>query len=327
MLKIKNSIPYIISILLPLFFLIPVQLMLDKPMILAERFVEYGGWIEIFVLEIYCFFLTKLMIKPSNIIKWRTRYWLFFSIIFFTQFILGLFVNQQFLMTGKLHLPIPALIIAGPLFRGSGFFMIILLLSTILLAGPAWCSHLCYIGAWDNWAAKKQKQIKFISRKNTIITRYIVVFLVVIVTLILRFLNLNFNIAITIAIAFGILGIVSMIFISRRKGYMFHCTTYCPIGGIVVFLGKIFPIRVRINTSTCTLCNKCSNDCKYEALNVEDIKKGKAAWNCTLCGDCLNSCKHNSIRFSFFGKQANFWEIYIALIISLHTVFIALARL
>ena len=80
-----------------------------------------------------------------------------FSIIFFSQLILGVVGLEKLLMTGKLHLPVPALIAAGPLFRGTGFFMAILFTFSVLLVGPAWCSWLCYIGAWDNYAAKFKK--------------------------------------------------------------------------------------------------------------------------------------------------------------------------
>ena len=46
--------------------------------------------------------------------------WLIFSIIFFTQLILGVAGVDKLLMTGKLHLPVPALIAAGPLYRAGG---------------------------------------------------------------------------------------------------------------------------------------------------------------------------------------------------------------
>lgn len=65
--------------------------------------------------------------------KWRTRARLLFSIVFFGQ-LLGILVNPVFLMTGKQHLPVPAIILAGPLYRLEGLFMPILFLSTLLLA-------------------------------------------------------------------------------------------------------------------------------------------------------------------------------------------------
>jgi polyferredoxin len=267
------------------------------------------------------------MLKFKKIITWRTRYWLLFSSIFFLQFLLGLLVNDKFLMTGKLHLPIPALIIAGPIYRGGGFFMLILLLSTILFVGPAWCSHLCYIGAWDNLAAKIKKEPKMLKRKTTLKIRYSMILFVTLAAFLLNVLGQSGLVAFIVATAFGSIGIGVMIFLSRKFGYMVHCTTFCPIGGLVVFLAKYFPVRVKIDTNSCTLCNKCTMDCKYDALRITDVKNGKAGWNCTLCGDCLNSCNFNSIRFSFFGREKNIWEIYIAVVVGIHAVFIALARL
>jgi len=326
--KFRKIAPYIICISVPLLFLIPVQIILtEKPMILAERFFKNGGWVEIFFLTVYSILLTRIMLNLKNIIKWRTRYWLLFSIIFFTQFVLGIFVNEKFLMTGELHLPVPALIIAGPVFRSGGFFMLTLLFSTILLAGPTWCSHLCYIGAWDNIAAKSRFTKKKFSRKTTIIIRYLMIILVLLIAFILNVSGASGITAFIVALIFGITGVLLMFFVSRKKGYMVHCTTYCPIGGIVVLFGKIFPVKVQIEKTTCTLCSNCSLSCRYDALSIENIKSGKAGWNCTLCGDCLTSCNHNSIIFSFFGRKINSWDIYIAFVVGLHTVFIALARL
>ena len=38
--------------------------------------------------------------------------------------------------------------------RGGGLFMAILFSASVLLVGPAWCSWLCYIGAWDDRVAR-----------------------------------------------------------------------------------------------------------------------------------------------------------------------------
>jgi len=76
--------------------------------------------------------------------------------------ITGLLGAERLLMTGKLHLPVPALVLAGPLYRGEGFFMLILIvfLVTVMFVGPAWCSWLCYVGAWDNLAASSRRPQK-----------------------------------------------------------------------------------------------------------------------------------------------------------------------
>lgn len=300
---------------------------MERPVILAERFVKNAGWLEIGILEIYAFILTHIMLTSNNISKWRLRYWMLFSVIFFTQFILGLLVNDVFLMTGKLHLPVPAVIIAGPVYRGEGIVMLMLLVSTLLITGPAWCSHLCYIGAWDNFFARRKKNQKIPSRKTTMIIRYLMIVLVLLSAFLLNILGASPMLAFLLGLIFGIIGVLIMIFISGNLGYMVHCTTYCPVGGLVVLFSRLFPVKVKIKNNSCTMCNKCIRDCRFDALRNEDIKRGSAGWNCTLCGDCLNSCSSDLIRFSIFGSSQNFWRIYIAIVVGFHTVFIALARM
>ncbi len=322
----KKYIPLIITALIPLFLLIPVQINVEPSMILAERFWEGAGWIEIFILDIYAVILAYVILFKHKIKKVRTVYWSIFSLVFFTQFILGLLVSEKFLMSGDIHLPVPALIVAAPIYRGGGFFMPILLLSTILIVGPAWCSHLCYIGAWDNIISKRRKP-KQVNRRFTLIFRYAIIIFVVALTLTLKLLKVSNLTAFFFALTFGVVGVAVMFLFSFRLGYMFHCTTYCPVGGIVALVSKLYPARIKIAKSTCTLCNVCSTDCKYDALSVTDIKSGKAGWNCTLCGDCLDSCHSSSLYLSFFGSKKNGWNYYIAIIIGLHAVFLALARL
>ena len=295
-------------------------------MLLAERFLKGSGWLEIIFIDIYAVLMAYIIIFKGKIKKIRTIYWSIFSLVFFAQFILGWLVCETFLMSGKLHLPIPALIIAGPIYRGSRFFMPILVLSSILIAGPAWCSHLCYIGAWDNLLSKKRTPKK-VNRKFTIIFRYAIIVFVIVTTLILKLLKVSNITAFFFAFIFGIIGVASMFLISLKFGYMFHCTTYCPIGGLVTLLSKIYPARIRINQTSCTHCNICSHECKYDALSPTDIKSGKAGWNCTLCGDCIDSCQSKSLYLSFFKSKKNSWNYYIAIIIGLHAVFLALARL
>lgn len=131
-----------------------VQIMLkDRPLILPERFITGSGWLWILIIACYGAFITHKMQTPSNVPKWRKISWTIFSVVFFTQLIIGLLGVEKFLMTGKLHLPIPMMILSGPLYRGHLSVMTILFISTIILTGPAWCSQLCYFGAFDNLTA------------------------------------------------------------------------------------------------------------------------------------------------------------------------------
>lgn len=77
---------------------------------------------------------------------------------FFLQFLLGVTVASSLLMTGKLHIPVPFMMISGPVYREEGFFMLALFSVSVLMAGSSWCSHLCYFGVWDCLAAASSRR-------------------------------------------------------------------------------------------------------------------------------------------------------------------------
>ncbi len=302
-----------------------VQLKLDNPIIILERFIKGGGWIEIFIISFYGALVAYKMQNTSNVVRWRRYTWTLFSVAFFLQLILGLVGFEKFLMTGRLHLPIPVMILSGPVYRGQISIMTILFLSTILLSGPAWCSHLCYFGALDGLAAKGKTEKGKI--KNKLAVKYTFLLFIIAITLILRWLGITLLVSTIAAISFGVLGIIVIVVLSAKKGKMYHCILYCPLSTVVNYLRFINPFRLYID-QTCTLCMKCTGYCKYDALNTEDIKRHKPAVTCTLCGDCLSSCKENSIKYRFLkfnpGTSRN---LYLFITISIHAVFLALARI
>ncbi len=320
--KYKLSlIVFLVSFILLAF----VQIKMQKPMILAERFISGGGWVEIFLISCYGAFVIDKMKDPLNVPKWRRITWTTFSIVFFTQLIIGLSLTDKFLMTGKLHLPIPMMILAGPIYRGQLSVMTILFLSTIVLTGPAWCSQLCYFGAFDNMASGGKTTKEILKHKGTI--KSTILILVIAAAILLRWLKVDILISTLIAVAFGVMGILIMIFLSIRKKKMVHCVMYCPIGSVVNIFKHINPFRMYIDQS-CTLCMNCTKYCKYDALNPKDIKNAKPAITCTLCGDCLAGCHHSSIKYKFLGmKPESSRNLYLVLTISLHAACLALARI
>jgi heterodisulfide reductase subunit A-like polyferredoxin len=107
---------------------------------------------------------------------------------------------------------------------------------------------------------------------------------------------------------------------------MTHCVTYCPIGLLAVWLGKLSPFRIRIRNQ-CTDCGICRLACRYDALNMSDIKKRKPNINCTLCGDCLGKCEDRVIAYRLLGLKAHQARaVFIAIAVSLHAVFLATGR-
>jgi len=302
-----------------------VQMKVERPMILAERFIKGAGWAEILLIAFYGSFVIYKMQDPLNVPKWRRITWITFSIIFFTQLIIGISGFDKFLMTGKLHLPIPMMIIGGPVYREQLSVMTILFLSTIVLTGPAWCSQLCYFGAFDNMASKGKTTKEILRHKGAI--KYTILFLVIGMAIILRWLNVSVLLSTLLAASFGVVGILVMIIFSMKKKKMVHCALYCPVGTVVNIFKHVNPFRMYIDKS-CTLCMNCTKFCKYDALNLKDIKNSRPSIACTLCGDCLAGCHHDSIKYKFLKmnpEQSR--KLYLILTISLHAACIALARI
>ncbi len=302
-----------------------VQLKVENPLLLAERFIENGGWFELFFIALYGAFLAFKMNDIQAVPKWRIITWGVFSIVFFSQLVLGILFSDKFLMTGSLHLPLPAMILSGPLYRGQISIMTILFLSTVVLTGPAWCSHLCYFGAIDGWLARYSVNRRKI--KNKMPVKHSLILIIILVTLLLRWFRINPLISTLAGIAFGTAGLFVIVFISRKKGKMMHCILWCPIGTIVNYFRYINPFRMYIDTN-CTFCSSCSEVCKYDALTAKDLTNKKPGITCTLCGDCLSACQVNSLKYKLFHFSPNVSrKIYLFLSVSIHSIFLALARI
>lgn len=321
-----HLIPSFIAFLLTAGLLVAVKLKAPYEMLIADRFLSGSGWVEIAALAVYAALLVRGFLNSANTAKIRIRIWLGFSIVFFAQFILGVSGIDRFLMSGNLHVPVPAVVIAGPLFRGARFFMPILFLSTVVLVGPAWCSHLCYVGAWDGLAATRKKRAGKIAESWKWV-RISIFFLTPAVGLILRYAGVSGMTAAYVAIAFGIGSLGIMALVSTKHGSMVHCTSVCPLGLLGNLLGNISPFRIRIGDS-CTDCGRCMSACRYNALSPEQIATRRPGKTCTLCGDCLPSCKDDAISFGFLrARPAVARTLFLVIIISLHAVFVGVARI
>jgi len=114
-------------------------------------------------------------------------------------------------------------------------------------------------------------------------------------------------------------------YVSWKTKISAHCSLFCPISLVVNILRKVNPFRLRIN-SDCDLCMRCRKTCKYLAITNggQDIQiNGR----CNLCMDCTSICHKNSIMLSFFNKINVNNNLFYIITVSLHTVFIALARI
>jgi ferredoxin len=318
--------PAVAAFLLTVLALGLLQHRLDLPLLLAERFRPGFGWAQVLVMGLYAAWITEKILDPVRTARVRLLIWGFFSLVFFGQLALGLAGVGQLLMTGRLHLPVPALIIAGPLYRGAEFFMLFLFGATLLLVGPAWCSYLCYIGAWEGWSSRLAARPRPLPAWRQPV-RIGLLALVILTALGLRLLAVGWVPALFLALLFGLGGVAIMVFVSSRNGQMTHCVTYCPVGLVGNWLGRISPFRMKIAPG-CTNCMLCRRACRYEALHLEDIKKQRPGTSCTLCGDCLGSCPKGRIHYHLPGvSPEKARAVFLVLAVSLHAVFLAVARI
>ncbi|NLW82669.1 MAG: 4Fe-4S binding protein [Desulfovibrionales bacterium] len=296
------------------------------PLLMGERFFPDSGSFWIVAFALYGAAIGGLLLG-NRADRVRGRIWTLFSAVFFGQLALGLAGWSAFLMTGKLHLPVPALILAGPIYRGEGFFMLTLLAVSLALVGPAWCSHLCYIGAWDDrlarWDFGRPKTLPAWAPR----LRMAILVATILTPLVLRAMHIPWIWALGLAAAFGLAGVGIMLLWSRRTGTMTHCTTWCPVGLVNNLLGRILPWRIRIDAG-CTRCGACAAACRYNALTRADLDRNRPGLTCSLCGDCLPRCLHAHIGYAFAGLDPQrSRQLFVVLVTTLHAVFLAVARI
>jgi NAD-dependent dihydropyrimidine dehydrogenase PreA subunit len=302
-----------------------VQLKVARPMLLAERFLAGGGWLEILALAAYAAWLSGAMLDTRRQPLLRRRAWLAFTVVFFGQLALGLAGFERFLMSGTLHLPVPAVILAGPLYRGEGLFMPILFGAALLAVGPAWCSHLCYFGALDALASSRRRRPAPLPRWVRS-ARFATVAAVALGALGLRLAGAPTALAAWAGLGFGAVGLGAMALWSRRAGFMAHCTWLCPMGALATTLGKLSPFRVRLAES-CDGCGACALACRYGALEAGDIARRSPGATCALCGDCVGRCKSRSAEYRFGPWRGDrVRAAFIAVVVALHAAFLGVAR-
>lgn len=321
------------SIVFFLIFVILTIMHIKIPhILLANRFFPSFGIIQGFFIALWGAYLARKLLDKNVAELWRLRAWRIFSTVFFLQFFLALMGYTIFLMGENFHFPIPGMIIAGALYRESGFFMPILFLSSFMLVGSAWCSHLCYFGVWDSTNKKGLGYEHVPAKKIFSALPYIVFLCMLVFVFICKCYDVPIEVIISLIILLGLIFFPLHFFISRPYGISSYCLYICPLGLIMRFLNKItshfFSWHVYF-TESCVQCGVCIKSCRYAALSKDGIASKTIASSCTLCRNCMQKCRKNGIALSFCGFKGhdnmNLHTIFTVMITILHALFLAVA--
>lgn len=340
------------ALFLCLGLLLPVWII--KPQLLAlERFFPQWGSLQLALAGMWAA-LAAGWLSGKKSPQVRMRLWRLFSLVFFAQLVLGLLLESRFLLSGHLHLPVPGLIAAAPVYRGGGWFMLGLFTFSTLLAGTAWCSHLCYFGAWDATAAKgcaggprglarMDKSADAPARAANLPAqqgiphrapawlphlRLIMLALTLGIPLLLRLGGAPVEAALACGLLLGLLSLPASLLVSRKAGYAAYCRGLCPLGLLTKWLGRLAPWRVR-RTGSCRRCMACVRVCRQDAMSDPATTIAPNA-DCNLCRDCVAVCPQKALSVTFYGlPESQSWAgpTFIAVLASLHAAFLAMARI
>lgn len=287
-------------------------------LLLAERMAPGFGMLQAFLAGGWSAWVCVRLLDRRQASRFRVWIWRLFSICFFGQFMLSLCGWALFSMTGEMHIPVPGVIIAGMIYRGTAGFMPFLFVVSVLLAGAAWCSHLCYFGSWDAWAATATRASV---HAGPVRWRVLSLAFLCVTALLLR--HAPFSAAVACGVMLGLIMPPISALVSRRKGWAAYCTMICPLGLLSCLLGRVAFWRIR-RTAGCTRCGACIRVCRYGALDGNQLEAGSPGLSCTLCRDCLNVCTHGGLCMTWLGMGAGGLaeRCFVVLTAAMHALFL-----
>lgn len=197
--------------------------------------------------------------------------------------------------------------------NASNFVLLAAVLFISLIAGSAFCSWMCPLGAVQEWLAQLGKKIfgrnfTFSVKTHNLMRylRFVVLFSVLYLTfkgsrLVFEEYDplkvlFHFQFETTTAIIIFLATIIISIGIEN-----FWCKYLCPLGAVFSVVGKYNLINIRRNSENCIDCGLCTKKCP---MNIEVAKLEKVpAEDCTKCLQCMDSCpRSDALNLSIGGN-------------------------
>jgi len=186
------------------------------------------------------------------------------------------------------------------------FSSLIIVSFYIIVGGRVFCSWICPLHLVLEYTDKIKKKISTINRSFNTSTKYWILSLTLIMTLLAGIPAFEILSPIgmtTRALVFGTwLGLLFLLAIfifeigySRRS----WCRYFCPLGAFYSLVGWLSLIRVRINHELCTKCQICKKDCLVPNVLDKPIsgeKKIIVSGDCTNCGICVDVCPEKALK-------------------------------
>jgi NAD-dependent dihydropyrimidine dehydrogenase PreA subunit len=185
------------------------------------------------------------------------------------------------------------------------------LLPVTYLFGKVWCGWICHLGALQEFLFLPGKIKVMQSEKAQIIMRRIRMLLLAALAIQIIITGTNlfktidpfkvaFNLYSTNLTGWILLGLILLTSVFMFRPF---CKTFCPIGLILGWIGKISGALVLAPAEGCKACRVCEKSCQINAI-TKDIKFSKLDnQECIACGNCVGDCKSGSMIFVRNSKQ------------------------
>lgn len=103
----------------------------------------------------------------------------------------------------------------------------------------------------------------------------------------------------SLALEGALLLLILMLELLTRR---FFCRSFCPLGGLLAFLGRKRSLQLQNRPDNCTTCGLCSRTCPMGL--APNLGEGQSPY-CWNCGECIDCCEHDALRFTWKNHSEN----------------------